>query len=147
MQDYFVTGEDEQKPRSIPGDTLLHQQKAGNLLVTASCLWDQLKSSQHVHIQSIHIYFEKGVMTSFHSTFPIVAISSCEFHWERCLQMDCCRWADGNVQHRHQDAAAHEVHLGPVTSSSQPGSPSSSAKSRTSSMIWRRSTTRSWSLS
>ncbi len=108
-----MTGEDEQKPRWIPSDTLLHQQRAGNLLVTASYLRDQLKSSQHAHIQPIHIYFEKGVVAAFHSSFPVVAISSCKFHWESCLQMDCCRWADGNVQQRHQDAAAHEVHLGP----------------------------------
>jgi hypothetical protein len=39
-----------------------------------------------VQEKAIHMDFEKGLITAFHSSFPGVDISGCEFHWKSCLR-------------------------------------------------------------
>jgi hypothetical protein len=51
----------------------------------ATCIKDHLKSIPSVLVNSIHMDFEKGLMSAFSSTFPGVGISGCEFHWKSCL--------------------------------------------------------------
>jgi hypothetical protein len=39
----------------------------------------------YVQVKSIHMDFENGLISAFHSSFPGVDISSCKFNWKNCL--------------------------------------------------------------
>jgi hypothetical protein len=72
-----------------------------------TCLKDKLKQADDILVNTIHMDFEKGLITAFSSTFPGVTISGCEFHWKNCLRKRID--AEGLLVHYNSDIKLQQL--------------------------------------
>jgi hypothetical protein len=53
----------------------------------AACIRDELSQMCEVMVKTIIMDYKKGLLSTFKSSFPSMALAECDFHWQSCLRL------------------------------------------------------------